>query len=66
MVRAIAEAAFLGIPVIPFLRSRDPEERALLDAARVEGAKLLDETLTSLARKIVKETADAQKRGEKK
>lgn len=62
----IAEAAFLGLPVDRLLRSRDPAELELLDRARLEGAKLLDETLTTLARKFVKETAEAQERGRKR
>jgi len=32
----------------------------------LEGAKLVEELMTTLARKIVKETADAQERGSKK
>lgn len=62
-IRALAECAVLGIPVLPYLRSRDPEERALLEAARIEAVKVVDELMTNLARKIVKEQADAQKRG---
>lgn len=62
----MAEAALIGLPVGRFLETRDPDEFALLDRARVEGFKVLDDLLTSLARKIVKETADAQKRGQKK
>lgn len=49
-----------------FIRTRDPEERQLLDEIRKEGAVLLNETLDNLARKIVKEQSDAQKRGSKK
>ena len=64
-IRVIAEAAFLGIPIDRFIRSRDPEELQLLEAVRKEAAVILDETLTSLARKIVQETADAQERGRK-
>lgn len=56
----------MGLPVERFYRSRDSAELALLDEVRLEGAKLLDELMTSLARKIVKEEADAQARGRKK
>jgi hypothetical protein len=66
VARAIAEAGILGLPVDRFIRSRDPEERALLDRARHEGFKVLDGMMDALARKIVKETADAQERGRKK
>lgn len=62
----VAEAAILGLPVTRIIRTRDSDERALLDAARLEGAQLLDDLMTVLARKIVKETADAQERGRKK
>lgn len=66
MARAIAEAGILGLPVERYIRSRDSEERAVIDRARHEGFKVLDDILTTLARKIVKETADAQERGRKK
>lgn len=62
----LAEAAIIGLPVGRFIHSRDPVERDLLEAARVAGQKLLDDLMTNLARKIVKETADAQNRGAKK
>lgn len=46
--------------------SRDGDEVALWDAVRKEAAKVQDELLTNLARKIVEETAKAQERGAKK
>jgi len=41
------------------------EEWDLLDAARLEVANVLDDVLTALARKIVKEQAEAEERGRK-
>lgn len=49
-----------------FIKVRDPAEFALLDDARAEGFALLNDIIAQLARKIVKETADAQERGRKK
>lgn len=42
------------------------EEFDLLDAARREAAQVIDDLQTNLARKIVKEKADAEERGRKK
>ena len=62
----LAEAAVLGIPVDRLIRSRDPEERQLLEAIRKEAVNVIDDLMTNLARKIVKEQSEAQKRGERK
>jgi len=62
----LAEAALVGVPVDRLIRSRDSEEVALLHRVRAQGAKLLDEIMTDLARRIVKEQADAEERGRKK
>lgn len=45
------------------LRTRDGDERAVWEEVRKEASNVVDELLTNLARKIVKETADAQERG---
>lgn len=42
------------------------EEFDLLDGARIAASEVVDDLLTSLARKIVKEQADAEERGRKK
>lgn len=65
-IRWLAEAAFVGVPVLEYLRTEDSDERALLAAVKEEGVKVLSDTITNLAREIVKETAEAQKRGSKK
>jgi hypothetical protein len=48
------------------LHTEDAEERELLLAMRSEGLKVLDDVLTNLARRIVKEQALAEERGRKK
>ncbi len=65
-MRALAEAAVFGLPVDRMINSRDGAELALLEKVRVESAQVIDDLLTALARKIVKEQADAQERGRKK
>lgn len=62
----MAEAGILGLPVERMYRSSDPDELALLDAVRLEGARVLSEILTELSRKIVKEQADAEERGRRR
>lgn len=52
----------MGIPITRYMRARG-EELEILDAVREEAANVLDDILTVLARKIVKEYADAKKRG---
>lgn len=47
------------------LRSRDREERDFWEAVRVEAATVVNTLMDNLARKVVKETADARKRGQK-
>jgi hypothetical protein len=54
----------MGIPVERYMRAKN-EELEILDAVREQGAEVLDDILTSLARKIVKEYSDAKRRGEK-
>ncbi len=62
----VAEAAILGLPVDRLLRTSDPDERRLLDAARIEGGHLMDDLMTTLARKIVNEYVAAVERGRKR
>jgi hypothetical protein len=64
-IRILAEAAVHGLPILRMYRSRDPEEIDLLEAVRKEAINVADDMRLDLARKIVQETADAQKRGEK-
>lgn len=59
----IAESAIFGLPVDRLIRTRDGVERDLLAAVHAKAVEVADELQTSLARKIVKEYADAQKRG---
>lgn len=65
-IRVLAEAAVFGVPVDRMLRSRDADEVAMWEAVRVEANKVVDDLMTTLARKIVKEQADAQERGKHK
>jgi hypothetical protein len=65
-IRAIAEAAVLGLPVQRMVLSRDGDEVAFWDAVRVEAVKVYDTHLTNLARKIVEEHSKAEERGRKK
>lgn len=65
-IRALAEAAVLGLPVERMYRSRDGDEKALLNAVRTEAGVVVNELMDSLARKIVKEYSEAQERGRKK
>lgn len=65
-LRAIAEAAVLGLPVRRMVHTRDGDEIAFWEGVRKEAAKVYDELLTNLARKIVEETSKAQDRGKKK
>lgn len=62
-VRKLAEAALVGVPIAELLRTEDEDERELLWAVADEGREVLDVILTNLARKIVSEYAEAQKRG---
>lgn len=62
----IAEAAIVGLPVRRVMNATDPDEVALLNAARAEGFELLKELNTDLAQKIVKEYAEARERGKNK
>jgi hypothetical protein len=48
------------------LQTQDGTERDTWEAVRVEANNVMNDLLDSLARKIVKETADAQERGKKK
>lgn len=48
------------------LRTRDGTERDMWDEVRKEAFKVKEDLLDLLARKIVHETAEAQKRGKKK
>lgn len=48
------------------MNATDPDELALLDAARAEGFELLKELNADLAQKIVKEYAEARERGKNK
>lgn len=61
--RALAEACLLGLPARAMLRSHDPDEQDVWEEVRVEAAKLWDEMMTTMARKIVHEQAEAEKRG---
>lgn len=65
-IRVLAEATVLGLPIERILRSRDGDELAVYEAIRLESINVLDELMTALARKIVYEQSQAQKRGEKK
>jgi hypothetical protein len=65
-IRALAEAGLMGLPVDRMILSKDGDELALYEAIRQEGSEVLDGILDSLARKIVKEYADAKERGRKK
>lgn len=47
------------------LRTQDREEAEFWEAVRVEAAEVWDVLMTNLARKVVKETAEARKRGQK-
>lgn len=64
-IRALAEAAVLGLPVEQILRTRDGDERSVWDAVRQEAASVKDTELRNLARYIVEEYAKARNRGEK-
>lgn len=63
MVRAFAEACIFGLPVERMLHSHDETERDFWEAVRVEAGEVWDLLMTNLARKVIKETADARKRG---
>lgn len=61
-IRVLAEAAVFGLPVDRMLRSGDGDEVAMYEAIRCEAVYVIDDLMTNLARKIVKEQADAQNR----
>lgn len=56
----------MGLPVERMLRTHDGDERDFWEAVRLEAPKVIDDLLKNLARYIVNETAEAQKRGKKK
>jgi hypothetical protein len=63
LIRWLAEAAFVGIPIERFLHTIDPGERSLLIKVKDEGTEVLNDAMKSLAHEIVKEYAAAQRRG---
>lgn len=63
--RYLAECAIFGLPVHRILTTRDSVEREVWEEVHAEAAEVVDTLLQNLARKIVKETADAQERGRK-
>lgn len=46
-----------------WLRTHDSTERELYNAIRIEAAEVVDLLMTNFARRVVKETAEARKRG---
>lgn len=62
----LAEAGLLGLPVERMYRSQDRDEQELLKAALVEARDVFEDLATIIACKIVKEQAEAQKRGRNK
>jgi hypothetical protein len=61
----LAEAAIFGLPVDRLLRTTNGVERDLLVAIHKEAVGVYEDLQMNLARKIVKEYSDAQRRGGK-
>jgi hypothetical protein len=56
----------MGLPVMEFLHAREGSaEYAVLHTVREAGSQVLDDLMTTLAQKIVREYAEAQKRGQR-
>jgi hypothetical protein len=63
----LAEVAVFGLPATAWMRAKSgTDEWDLLEAARVEAAKVVEDLHRRLAQMIVEEYAKARERGAKK